>query len=93
MRNEVIRKPTDVEFCTGAFMFTRTEALHEVRGFDERFFLHFEDADLTRELRKIGRAVYNPEILVTHKWHRDNKGKSFWVALKSMCLYMRKWNF
>ena len=92
MKNEVVREPTDVEFCTGAFMFVRTKALQEVNGFDERYFLHFEDADLTRELKKIGRAVYNPEILVTHKWHRDNKGKSFWVALKSMCLYMRKWS-
>lgn len=92
MKNKVIREPIDVEFCTGAFMFTRTKALRGVRGFDERYFLHFEDADLTRELKKIGRAVYNPEILVTHKWHRENKGKSFWVALKSMFVYMKKWS-
>ena len=93
LQNQVIDTPIDVEFCTGAFMITRTEALHKVGGFDERYFLHFEDADLTRELRKVGRAVYNPEIKVTHKWHRENKklNKSFWVALKSMFIYMNKW--
>ncbi len=93
LQNKVITSPIDVEFCTGAFMITRTEALHKVGGFDDRYFLHFEDADLTRELRKVGRAVYNPSIKVTHKWHRENKkiNKSFWVAFKSMFIYMRKW--
>lgn len=93
LKNENITEPIDVEFCTGAFMITKTSALHSVKGFDERYFLHFEDADLTRELCKIGRAVYNPEIKVVHKWHRENKkiDKSFWVALKSMFIYMKKW--
>lgn len=93
LQNELITSPVDVEFCTGAFMITRTDALHAVGGFDERYFLHFEDADLTRELRKVGRVVYNPSIKVTHKWHRENKkiNKSFWIALKSMILYMKKW--
>ena len=93
LKNVMVKEPIDVEFCTGAFMITRTEALHKVGGFDEIYFLHFEDADLTRELRKVGRAVYNPEIKVVHKWHRENKkiNKSFWVALKSMFIYMKKW--
>lgn len=94
LQNKDITKPIDVEFCSGCFMITRTEALHQVGGFDDIYFLHFEDADLTRELRKVGRAVYNPDITVTHKWERDNKkiNKSFAVALKSMFIYMKKWN-
>ena len=85
----------DVDFCTGAFMFTRTEALKKLGGFDERYFLHFEDADLTRELKNFGRTVYNPEIRIIHKWQRDNKklNKSFFVALNSMFKYMTKWGF
>ena len=88
-----IESPIDVDFCTGAFMCTRTVALQQVGGFDERYFLHFEDADLTRELKAVGRAVYNPDIKVIHKWHRENKkiNKSFGVALKSMFIYMKKW--
>ncbi len=94
MKNENITKFTDVEFCTGAFMFTRTEALKKLGGFDERYFLHFEDADLTRELKKFGRTVFNPEIKITHKWQRDNKklNKSFFAALNSMFKYMIKWS-
>lgn len=93
MKGRVITRPIDVEFCTGAFLCTRTEALHQVGGFDERYFLHFEDADLTRKLRTVGRAVYHPDIKVTHKWHRDNKkiNKSTLAALRSMFIYMIKW--
>ncbi len=94
MKNKKFDSPTDIEFCTGAFMVTRTNALKKVGGFDKRYFLHFEDADLSREMRKVGRTVLNPNIRVTHKWHRDNRklNKSFWVAFESMILYMLKWN-
>jgi lipopolysaccharide/colanic/teichoic acid biosynthesis glycosyltransferase/GT2 family glycosyltransferase len=93
LKDQIITEPINVEFCSGAFMIIRTDALHKVGGFDDRYFLHFEDADLTRELRKVGRAVYNPQIIVTHKWQRDNKkiDKSFWTAFKSMLIYMKKW--
>lgn len=93
MKNENITSPIEVEFCSGCFMITRTDALHKVGGFDDNYFLHFEDADLTRKLRKVGKTVYNPDIIVTHKWERDNKkiNKSFWIALKSMFIYMWKW--
>ena len=93
LKDKIINGTEDVEFCSGCFMITRTEVLKRVGGFDERYFLHFEDADLTREMRQYGRAVYNPNIRVTHKWERDNKkiNKSFFVALKSMFIYMKKW--
>lgn len=93
-KNEEITEPTDVEFCTGAFLFARTSALHQVGGFDERYYLHFEDADLTRELRKVGRAVYHPGIRIVHKWNRENRKslRSFGMALRSMFLYWQKWH-
>ncbi len=93
MKNVQIDNPIDVEFCSGCFMITKTRSLHQVKGFDESFFLHFEDADLTRKLRKTGRAVFNPNISITHKWERDNRkfNKSFWIALKSMIIYLNKW--
>ena len=93
LKNIKIDNPIEIQFCTGAFMVTRTEMLTKIGGFDERYFLHFEDADLTRELSKVGRAIYNPNVKVIHKWHRENKkiNKSFFIALKSMFIYMKKW--
>lgn len=95
LKSAKVSKPIDIDFCTGCFMFTKTEELKKCRGFDERYFLHFEDADLTREMQKFGRTVYNPYISVKHKWQRDNvkNRKIFFIALQSMFKYFIKWSF
>lgn len=92
-KNELIIAPVDIDFCTGCFMLVRTDILWEVNGFDERYFLHFEDADLTREVKVKGRVVFNPNFEVTHLWKRDNVKslKVFCIALNSMYKYFRKW--
>jgi GT2 family glycosyltransferase len=92
---EKITEPTDIEFCTGCFMFTRTSTLKQVKGFDERYFLHFEDADLARTMKQKGRVVFHPSYEVNHLWKRDNvkSTKVFLIALQSMFKYFRKWGF
>lgn len=93
MRDEHIETPIQVDFATGCFMVCRSEALKKIGGFDERYFLYFEDADLTREMQKIGKTMYVPSVHVTHKWKRENGklGKGFFLALHSMFKYFRKW--
>lgn len=95
LRNQAIFKPIEIQYATGCFMFCRTEALKKVGGFDERYFLHFEDADLTREMMKHGKVIFNPQVYVTHCWHRDNlKNKKIGIiALQSMLKYFRKWGY
>lgn len=94
-RNRVITEPVDIQYSTGCFMVCRTTALKVVGGFDERYFLHFEDADLTREMLQMGRVVYNPNVYVTHAWHRDNiKNKKIGkIAIQSMKIYFKKWGY
>ena len=100
IREEYVRldreeKDYDIEFATGCFMIFETEFLKKIGGFDKRYFLHFEDADLSREvLYNGGRIVYTPSIRVTHGWHRDNKKsrKVFLLALNSMFKYFIKWS-
>lgn len=83
----------DIEFATGAFMFTRTDLVKKVGGFDERFFLYFEDADITRKINEISRAEYNPDFTVYHYWERagSKKIKFFLIQIASMFKYMSKW--
>lgn len=92
-RNETFIEPTDIEFCTGCFMFTRTSTLKQVGGFDERYFLHFEDADLARMMKQKGNVIFHPEYEVHHLWKRDNvkSRKVFVIALQSMFKYFKKW--
>ena len=83
----------DIEFCSGCFMFIRTELLKKVGGFDERYFLYFEDADLTRSIRKFARTQYNPNFVVYHHWERagSKKIKPFLMQISSMLKYIKKW--
>jgi GT2 family glycosyltransferase len=57
-----------VDWLSGACMLARREALDTVRGFDDRFFLYWEDADLCRRLRARGYHVrYVPGATAIHR--------------------------
>ncbi len=60
----------DVLFGTGAALFVTAEAFREVGGFDERFFMFYEDVDLGWRLNLLGHRVrYVPESVAYHKHH------------------------
>jgi len=60
----------DVLFGTGAAMFVRTDLYREVGGFDERFFMFYEDVDLGWRLNLLGHRVrYVPGSVAYHKHH------------------------
>ena len=57
----------DVDWVMGASMLIRRDRFEEVRGFDERYFLYWEDADLCRRLRNRGYTTrYVPRAGVLH---------------------------
>ncbi|MCU1441456.1 MAG: glycosyl transferase [Rhodoglobus sp.] len=60
----------DVLFGTGSAMFVRREAYDELGGFDERFFMFYEDVDLGWRLNLRGwRFRYQPRSVAFHKHH------------------------
>ncbi|HEY8721620.1 glycosyltransferase [Pengzhenrongella sp.] len=62
--------PKDVLFGTGAAMFVRAELYREVGGFDERFFMFYEDVDFGWRLNLLGHRVrYVPTSIAFHKHH------------------------
>ncbi|MCA8958706.1 MAG: glycosyltransferase family 2 protein, partial [Planctomycetes bacterium] len=57
--------------CGGAKLI-RTAALRELGGFDDTFFMYFEDVDLCWRMRLAGREIlYAPLAVVHHDWHGD----------------------
>lgn len=65
---EQFNKTEETDFATGACMFLSKEALKKVGFFDSRYFMYYEDTDLSNRLKKHGfNVIYNPKAIVWHK--------------------------
>ena len=59
------------DWVAGLFMFFSAEVFADLQGFDERFFMYCEDADICARLRRsAGEIVYLPEVHVIHDAQR-----------------------
>lgn len=76
MRDVTLDVPRhDIELATGAFMFFRGEMLYRLGGFDDRFFLYFEDFDLSKRTAAVAAVAYVPAVRVVHfGGHAARKG-------------------
>ena len=69
----------DVLFPTGAAMFVRTEVWRAVGGFDDRYFMFYEDVDLGWRLNLLGHRVrYVPSSVAYHRHHASMRSYGSW---------------
>lgn len=67
LRPRTKAKTAEVDVLIGAYMIVRREAIQQVGGLDERFFLSAEDVDWTMSIRKGGwKAYYYPDSRIIH---------------------------
>lgn len=57
---------TGIPIISGCFMLFRTSVLRSVGGFDARYFLYFEDFDLSLRVHGKGTLTYLPAMHITH---------------------------
>lgn len=58
--------PVTVMIMSGCFMLCRSDRLKEIGGFDSRYFMYFEDFDLSMEMNKFGQLYYVPAMRIVH---------------------------
>ena len=95
LKNADFSKEMDIPSLSGCFMFLRTSCFKQIGGFDTRYFMHFEDIDLTRRIGDIARSVYLPEVSIIHAHeaaHKQNK-KMLLIGLQSAIKYFNKWGW
>ena len=65
-----------VQIAGGCFMFCRSKALAEIGGFSHKYFLYFEDFDLSLKMVEAGwKIVYVPSVNIVHYGgHASRKG-------------------
>ncbi|MDA9339479.1 glycosyltransferase [Polaribacter sp.] len=95
-RNQDLTKPFYPDFIHGCFMLFKTAVFKELKGFDERYFLYMEDADICREIDKLKKKkLYFPEVQIVHHHQKGSakKLKLFWYHVSSAIKYFLKWGF
>ena len=90
--DERFDQPTVIENCTGSFFIIRTEIFRELGGFDPRFFLYFEDNDLSVRVQEYGDIVFYPETQVMHGYQRAamKSPRALWLQIQSMFRFFAK---
>lgn len=85
--------PILVDWTAGMFMLFLTNAYRRIGGFDERFFLYYEDVDICARLWKAGMSVaLHTEVSVVHAAQRASHRKPRYMIwhLSSMARYFLK---
>lgn len=68
------RGPQQVDWLAGMFMLFRSDAYRAAGGFDEAYFLYYEDVDICHRLRRAGGAVvFEPRAEVIHDARRGSR--------------------
>lgn len=57
---------TGIEIASGCCMLLRSDVLQAVEGFNETFFLYFEDFDLSLRIGQVAQVAYVPEMKIVH---------------------------
>lgn len=94
---EDVDKSKDFEcpFIQGSFLVVKTKVFKVVGGFDDRYFMYAEDADLCRSIRKKNKVVVHPAVKVVHKWEKASHTsfKLMRIHAVSLVKYFNKWGW
>ncbi len=82
------------DWIGGAFMAFKAASFEKLGGFDESYFMYYEDTDICHRAKNEGmKIVYNPEFYIVHEAKRDGRkifSKPFLWNLTSMIKYFMK---
>jgi len=89
------KRPVNVAYHQGSFMFFKVKCFERVGLFDERFFMYPEDIDITRRMHRHYRTMFFPEVTVVHA-HKAASYKSWRMLVVhslNMIKYFNKWGW
>lgn len=103
-KNVDLDKTQEVDWVMGSCLLLKKSLYDELGGFDERFFMYFEDTDLCKRINRKGlKIIYHPDSAIIHH-HGRASAKNHWfvslltnkmarVHVYSYLKYFAKWGF
>ena len=85
----------EVILASGCFMLIRGDAFAAAGGFDERYFLYFEDYDLSMRLAGLGKLRFQPAMaIVHHGGYAASKGlRHIGLFVRSGCRFFNQYGW
>lgn len=62
----------EAEMISGCFMCFRVSIFCSLKGFDDRYFMYYEDLDISKRASNLARNIVFTDIFVIHKWSRGS---------------------
>ncbi|MFE8585869.1 hypothetical protein ACFX59_17425 [Sphingomonas sp. NCPPB 2930] len=85
----------NIPFLSGCFLLSSHDVLEEVGGFDERYFMYFEDLDLSRRINSRYKTLFVPNSNITHLYRSKiskNKNLTRYLIVSGL-RYFSKWGW
>lgn len=95
MRDQDYDAELHPQCLSGCFMFLRSSVFERTETFDQRFFMYFEDFDLSRRIGAVADTLYYPFVRVIHE-HRSGHRRSLRLLYafgSSAFKYFSKWGW
>ncbi|MCC8172038.1 MAG: glycosyltransferase family 2 protein [Parabacteroides sp.] len=88
-------QPFDAPVLSGCFSLLNLAVIRETGGYDERFFMYFEDSDLSRRVHEKYKTLYYPSVSVYHRYEggANKDSRLFRIFVCSAIKYFNKWGW
>ena len=96
---ELRKVPNELIYNTpilsGCFTLLNLNAIKEIGQYDDKYFMYFEDWDLSRRMHKSYKTIYYPNVSVYHGYESGaNKNKKLLkIFISSAITYFNKWGW
>lgn len=93
--NLVKGAPYRLPVLSGCFLFFKRSHFSDLGGFDDRFFLYFEDYDISVRSYLKKKSIILPHVKIIHRWERGSSKhlRLFFLHLISGLKFYKKWGF
>ncbi len=79
-------QPLEILHASGCYMLFKSEVLSKIGGFDPKYFMYFEDFEISRRTSVLGKVIHHPAVKIIHAG-----GNSFGKGLRHQFYFLMSW--